>query len=186
MERLAGGPSGPDARDLAARLRHVLWIGGGTGARKTSIATALAEERGLQPYYYDFHDARDHSERVDPVRHPAMHAFASMSMDERWVLRTPEQMARETINSSRERMEMAIEDLLARPAGVPIVAEGPGSTRSSSRRSSPSTSIDIDLSIDPEIFSAVTCTRLASASSSSTARAGTPRSGYRSGASHSR
>ena len=125
MERLSGGPSGPDARDLADRLRHILWIGGGTGAGKTSITTALAEARGLQPYSYDFHDARDHSERIDPLRHPAMHAFASMSMDQRWVLRTPEEMARETMKSSRERIEMAIEDLLARPSGVPIVAEGP-------------------------------------------------------------
>ena len=118
MERLSGGPSGPDARDLADRLRHILWIGGGTGAGKTSITTALAEARGLQPYSYDFHDARDHSERIDPLRHPAMHAFASMSMDQRWVLRTPEEMARETMKSSRERIEMAIEDLLAGPSGV--------------------------------------------------------------------
>ncbi len=125
MERPSPGPSGSDTRNLAAHLRHVLWIGGGTGAGKTSITTALAEGRSLQTYHYDFHDARDHSERIDPDRHPAMHAFASMSMDERWVLRTPEEMARETIRSSDERMEMAIEDLLARPADVPIVAEGP-------------------------------------------------------------
>jgi hypothetical protein len=125
MERLSGGPLGHE-RVLADRLRHVLWIGGGTGAGKTSIASALAERHGLQPYYYDFHDARDHSERIDPHRHRTMHAFRSMSMDERWVLRTPEEMARETIEASRERMAMVVEDLLARPAGVPIVAEGFG------------------------------------------------------------
>lgn len=125
MERPSSGSPRSDAGDLAARLRHVLWIGGGTGAGKTSITTALADARGLQTYHYDFHDARDHSERIDPERHPAMHAFATMSMDERWVLRPPEEMAREAVNSSRERMEMAIEDLLARPPGVPILAEGP-------------------------------------------------------------
>jgi len=125
MERPSSGPPGSDIRALAARLRHVLWIGGGTGAGKTSITTALADGRSLQTYHYDFHDSRDHSERIDPDRHPAMHAFASMSMDERWVLRPPDEMAREAVNSSRERMEMAIEDLLARPPGVPILAEGP-------------------------------------------------------------
>jgi hypothetical protein len=108
------------------RLGHVLWIGGGTGAGKTSIAGVLAERHGLQLYSYDWHDARDHSERIDPVRHPAMHAFRAMSMDERWVLRTPEVMARETIESSRERMELVIEDLLARPSSIAIVAEGFG------------------------------------------------------------
>ena len=123
MERSSDGPSPSDPRP-ADRLRHVLWIGGGTGAGKTSIATALAERHGALAYHYDFHDARDHSERIDPVRHPVMQAFAAMSMDERWVLRTPQEMARETIRSSRERMAMAIEDLLARPAGVPLVADG--------------------------------------------------------------
>ena len=124
MEESSGGPSASDARDLADRLRLILWIGGGTGAGKTSVATALADRHVVLRYHYDFHDARDHSERIDPARHPAMHAFAAMSMDERWVLRTPEEMADETIRSSRERMAMAIEDLLARPAGVPLVAEG--------------------------------------------------------------
>ncbi len=118
------GPAGFEPGELVERLRHVLWIGGGTGAGKTSIAAALAKERGLQSYHYDFHDARDHSERIDPSRHPTMHAFAAMSMDQRWVFRTPEEMANETITSSRERMEMAIQDLLARPSSLPIVAEG--------------------------------------------------------------
>ena len=66
MELPPSGPPGCDTRDLAARLRHVLWIGGGTGAGKTSITTALAEGRSLQTYHYDFHDSRDHSERIDP------------------------------------------------------------------------------------------------------------------------
>ena len=48
-----------------------------------------------------------------------------MAMDERWVLGTPEEMARATIESSRERIELVIEDLLARPSETPIVAEGP-------------------------------------------------------------
>ncbi len=123
---MALGDDSPRERsDLAQRLGHVLWLGGGTGAGKTSIATALAEGEGLQPYYLDFHDARDHSERTHADRYPAMDAFRSMSMDERWVLRTPEEMARSVIASSRELMSMVIEDLLARPSDVPIIAEGP-------------------------------------------------------------
>ena len=48
-----------------------------------------------------------------------------MSLDERWVLRTPEAMARAVIASSPELLSMVIEDLLARPSDVAIVGEGP-------------------------------------------------------------
>ena len=107
------------------RFRHVLWIGGGTGAGKTSVATALVERHGLQSYYYDWHDARDHSERVNPIRHPAMHKWEAMSADQRWLAR-PADMAQAALDSSRERMEMVIEDLVARPEEQAIVAEGYG------------------------------------------------------------
>ncbi len=47
-------------------LERVLWIGGGTGGGKSSIAIALAEKYGLERYNYDWHDARAPSRRSRP------------------------------------------------------------------------------------------------------------------------
>lgn len=106
-------------------LDRVLWIGGGTGAGKSSIASALAERHGLERYNYDWHDARDHSDRTRVDRHPNRAAFLAMSMDERWVLRSPAQMAEMEVLEFRERFGMVLEDLAALDAPG-VVAEGFG------------------------------------------------------------
>ena len=43
------GPTA-DVATLRARLRHVYWIGGGSGAGKSTIARRLAARHGLQLY----------------------------------------------------------------------------------------------------------------------------------------
>jgi hypothetical protein len=106
-------------------LRRVLWIGGGTGGGKSSTATALAETHGLERYSYDWHDSRDHTERTRADRHPNRAAFLAMSMDERWVTRSPEQMVDETLASFRERFEMVLDDLAALDADR-VIADGFG------------------------------------------------------------
>src|SRR5438552_11601060 len=108
------------------RLHRVLWIGGGTGAGKSSAAMALAERHGLFHYDYDWHDSRDHAERTRADRHPHRAAFLAMSIDERWILRTPREMANEAIGGFRERFEMVLEDLAALPPDRHVVAEGFG------------------------------------------------------------
>jgi hypothetical protein len=112
--------------NLRDGLRHVLWIGGGTGAGKSSVATALAERFGLVHYDYDWHDARDHAVRTRPDRHPRRAGFLAMSLDERWVLQTPREMAGATLAIMLERFELVIEDLLALPAVRHVVADGFG------------------------------------------------------------
>jgi hypothetical protein len=112
--------------DLRTCLRHVLWIGGGTGAGKSSVAIALADRHGLTRYNYDWHDSRDHTDRTRADRHPHRAAFLAMTLDDRWVLRTPREMANETIRSFRERFEMVIEDLLALPTDRQVIADGFG------------------------------------------------------------
>ena len=106
-------------------LSRVLWIGGGTGAGKSSIAIVLAEKYGLERYDYDWQDAHGHSERTRAGRHPFRAAFLALSMDERWVLQTPEAMAESTIGQFVERFEMVLEDLKAMDAPG-VVAEGFG------------------------------------------------------------
>jgi len=106
-------------------LERVLWIGGGTGAGKTTIAKAIAERQGLERYDYDWQDARGHSDRSSAERHPYRAAFLALSMDQRWVLQTPEAMADSTIGQFAERFEMVLEDLAAMDAPG-VVAEGFG------------------------------------------------------------
>src|SRR5207245_5787715 len=99
--------------DLRARLRHVLWIGGGTGAGKSSIATLLASRHGLTRYNYDWHDSRDHTDRTRADRHPHNATFLAMTLDERWLLQAPREMADEAIAIFGVRFAMVLMELLA-------------------------------------------------------------------------
>lgn len=110
--------------DRAGALLHVLWIGGAPDAGKTSLARELAQRYGLQLYIQDRLEPA-HFARATVERHPEMRAFWAMSPDERWVLRSPAEMAAQVVRSSVERFEMAVEDLLALPSDTPILAEGP-------------------------------------------------------------
>jgi dephospho-CoA kinase len=64
-------------------LGHVGWIGGGSGAGKSTVAAALADRYGLT-----LHHAEPPSRFLPPTTPaaaPRLHAFAGMSMEERWV-----------------------------------------------------------------------------------------------------
>jgi 2-phosphoglycerate kinase len=105
-------------------LAHVRWLGGAPDAGKTTVARALAHRFGLRLYLLD--DAQPaHWARATRARQPALHAFAALTMDERWVLPTPRQMAHQIVVLGAERAAMAVEDLLALPPGPPILVEGP-------------------------------------------------------------
>lgn len=117
------GETSPEAAVLRSRLRHVLWIGGGSGAGKSTIAARLAAEHGLHLYDTDA-VMSDHAARTTPEQAPYLHEFMAMSMDERWVDRSPEVMF-ETFHWFRgEGFGLIVEDLLALPEGTPVVAEG--------------------------------------------------------------
>lgn len=109
--------------DLADRLRKVYWIGGGSGAGKSTIARTLADRYGLRVYSTD-EAMTDHTRRRTPGRTPYLDGFARMDMDERWLNRTPSTML-ETFHWYRgEGFDPIVEDLLALPAGTSVVAEG--------------------------------------------------------------
>jgi 2-phosphoglycerate kinase len=105
------------------RLRHVRWIGGGTGAGKTTVALRLAESHGFQLYNSDA-ALRKHVSRSTPDRHPMLHAFLAMGMDERWLNRSPQAMLDTFHAFQGEGFELIVDDLLAIPARLPILAEG--------------------------------------------------------------
>ena len=108
---------------LRARLRHVYWIGGGSGAGKSVIARRLAARHGLRLYATD--DAMpDHANRCAPGDCPFLTEFAAMDMDERWVNRSPETML-ETFHWFRgEGFGLIVEDLLRLPREPGVIAEG--------------------------------------------------------------
>ena len=108
---------------LRARLRHVYWIGGGSGAGKSTIARRVAGRHGLPVYSTD--DAmRDHGGRFPPQEAPLLSRFNAMGMDERWVSRSPETMLESFHWFQGELFGLIVEDLLRFPAGTGVIAEG--------------------------------------------------------------
>jgi 2-phosphoglycerate kinase len=112
-----------DDAALRARLRHVYWIGGGSGAGKSTIARRLADRHGLGVYATD--DAMaDHDRRFTPQEAPFLSRFKAMDMDERWVNRPPETMLETFHWFQGELFGLIIEDLLRLSAERGVIAEG--------------------------------------------------------------
>lgn len=105
------------------QLQHVYWIGGGSGAGKSTIARRLADQHGLRVYPTD-DVMTDHARRSTNEDSPFLHRFMAMDMDERWVNRPPKTML-ETFPWFRgEGFNMIIEDLLRLPGEPGIIVEG--------------------------------------------------------------
>jgi hypothetical protein len=112
-----------DAATLRRQLGHVYWIGGGSCAGKSTIARRIADHYGLHLYATDDVMA-EHSRRSKPEDHPLLRQFIAMSMDERWVNRSPATML-DTFHWFRgEGFHFILEDLLRIPAGIRVLVEG--------------------------------------------------------------
>jgi hypothetical protein len=108
---------------LRARLRHIYWIGGGSGAGKSTIARRVADRHGLRVYATD--DAMsDHDGRFTPQEAPLLSRFKAMDMDERWVTRPPESMLESFHWFQGELFGLITEDLLRLPTEPGVIAEG--------------------------------------------------------------
>ena len=106
---------------MRAALSHVLWIGGGPQAGKTTLSRLLAGKWDLKIYNLDWHGARDHEHRPTP----AIRAFQRQTMDERWAIpEVPDLFAR-AIAFWQMNFDLVIKDLLALPRSRLVVAEGP-------------------------------------------------------------
>lgn len=114
----------PDAAvALGERLRHIRWLGGGSGAGKSTIARRVAAEHGLRVYATD--DAMgDHARWSTPDRAPLLHAFMAMEMDERWLHRSPREMLGTFPWFQGEGFELIVEDLLRLPPEPGVIVEG--------------------------------------------------------------
>jgi hypothetical protein len=112
-----------DSGALASRLRHVYWLGGASGAGKSTIARRLAAKHGLALYSTD-EAMGSHASRWHPEDCPFLAAFQKMTMDERWVNRSPQIML-DTFHWFRgEGFGLIVEDLLELPPDQAVVAEG--------------------------------------------------------------
>jgi 2-phosphoglycerate kinase len=108
---------------VRTRLRHVYWIGGGSGAGKSVIARRVAASYGLSLYATD-DLMRNHASRRTPSDCPFLSEFVAMDMDERWVNRSPEVML-ETFHWFRgEGFGLIVEDLLRVPTEPGVIVEG--------------------------------------------------------------
>jgi 2-phosphoglycerate kinase len=105
------------------RLEHVYWIGGGSGAGKSTIARRVAAQHGLRVYATDDVMA-DHAQRSSPERWPLLHAFMAMDMDERWVNRSPSTMLESFHWFRGEGFDMIVEDLRDLPREPGVIVEG--------------------------------------------------------------
>jgi hypothetical protein len=104
-------------------LKHVYWLGGGSGAGKSTVARRLAAEHGLRLYDTDAAMV-DHAARSTPEDSPALHEFLRMDMRERWSDRSPEVML-ETFHWYRgEGFGLILEDLERMGPEPGVIAEG--------------------------------------------------------------
>src|SRR4051812_36264213 len=109
----------PDADELA----HVRWLGGGSGGGKSTMARRLAGTYGLRVYSTD--DVMpEHAGRTTAAGSPRLHEFLGMSMDERWVDRSPETMLETFHWYAGEGFGLIVEDLRAMPRDRIVLAEG--------------------------------------------------------------
>jgi 2-phosphoglycerate kinase len=112
-----------EAAALRARLGHVYWIGGGSGAGKSVTARRLAGQHGLSVYSTDEAMA-DHGRRFSPYEAPLLSTFKTMDMDERWLLRSPQAMLDSFHWFHGELFSLIIEDLVRLPPEPGVIAEG--------------------------------------------------------------
>src|SRR4051794_27920866 len=114
-----------DARSPAIRdrLRHVYWIGGGSGAGKSTVAASIAAKHGFTLYDTDQAMA-NHGARMAPQDSPLLRQFINMAADQRWVNRSSQVML-ETFHWFRgEGFELIVEALLDHAVEQPVIVEG--------------------------------------------------------------
>ena len=111
------------SRDRAgADLQHVRWIGGGSGAGKSTVARKLAADHGLRLYHTE--PFSKYIGRADPGATQLLQEFMAMDMDERWVNRSPAVMLETFHGFQGEGFDLVLEDLRAMPPDPPVLAEG--------------------------------------------------------------
>lgn len=108
--------------ELPKKLRHVRFIGGGSGGGKSTVARQLATNHDLR--LFDAEQFSTYVARTTPANVPLLYAFLAMDMDERWLNRSAHVMVETFHGFQGEQFDFVVEDLLALPTDPPILAEG--------------------------------------------------------------
>jgi hypothetical protein len=115
----------PSQQDLKERLAHVLWIGGGTDAGKTSLARLFAARHGVHIYHFDQASPSWEGATISEETYPHSHRWQKMTEEQRW-LRPAEEQAQHVYQMWAEQYSHRLRDLLRLPIQKRIVAEGYG------------------------------------------------------------
>lgn len=112
-----------DQQQMAQALSHVLWIGGSPCSGKSTISHTIARISVFVDYHVDAWAANHLARRVAAGDAQAT-VFTHMSMDQRWLQRSVETLAEDTIEAWTKEFPLVLEDLLALPKENLILAEG--------------------------------------------------------------
>ncbi|MDT0443358.1 hypothetical protein [Streptomyces johnsoniae] len=107
---------------MTREFAHVRWIGGGTGAGKSTVTGLLARGREVTVYDGDAGEA-GYLARCTPRGQPRLHALARQSPVEKWVAPTPEEVFAAMPSLHGETFPLVLEDLRALPAGRPLLVD---------------------------------------------------------------
>jgi len=108
---------------MSTDFPKVYWIGGGSGAGKSTIAQRIADLHQCKIYSTD-KAMGNHSSRCTPDKCPNLEAFKEMSMDERWANRDPITMLDTFHWFNGEGFDLIIEDLRNGPKDCIVLVEG--------------------------------------------------------------
>jgi hypothetical protein len=106
----------------AERLSHVRWIGGGTGAGKSTLAALLARDHDVTVYDGDRGEA-EYIARATPERQPLLHALAAKTATQKWLQPTPDEVFAAMPSLHGETFPLVVDDLLALPADRPVLVD---------------------------------------------------------------
>jgi hypothetical protein len=104
-----------------ANLDHVRWVGGGSGAGKTTLTRLLAERFGIALYSTD---ATINVHSLEATDAPLLERFRRMSRDERWIQHDPITMYATFPWFHGEGFDLLIEDLQQMPTYRTVLVEG--------------------------------------------------------------
>ena len=110
----------PPADTATGEVDHVIWIGGATGAGKTTVARRLAQRWGLRIYSSD-NWTWNHRDRAVAAGVEAAVQFETLTTEQRSVASAE---VRKVMCLGDERAVMVIEDVRGLPASPLVVAEG--------------------------------------------------------------
>ncbi len=116
---------------MSQEFAHVRWIGGGTGAGKSTVTALLARGREVTVYDGDAGEA-GYLARCTPERQPLLHALAGKSPRDMGVppdevrgrlVPTPEEVVAAMPSLHGETFPLVLEDLRALPADRPLLVD---------------------------------------------------------------